>query len=48
MQATYANYREFHVYERVLVMRDGRRVAYVGPVAATIVAAMKAAGVIIR
>jgi hypothetical protein len=47
MTAAYS-YREFHVYERVIVLRDGRRVAYVGPVSSAIVAAMQAAGVLIR
>lgn len=48
MQATYSNAAEFHVYERVLVLRDGRRLPYVGPVSSAIVAAMQAAGVQIR
>jgi len=46
--ANYANYREFHVYERIIVTRDGRRLAYVGPINPATVAAMKAAGVLIR
>jgi hypothetical protein len=48
MTATYATYREFHVYERIVITRDGRRVAYAGQVSAAIVAAMRAAGVLIR
>jgi hypothetical protein len=48
MIATYATYAEFHVYERLLVLRDGRRVAYVGPLSAAVVADMQAAGVKIR
>lgn len=48
MQTNYSNYREFHVYERLVIMRDGRRVNYIGTVDATVIAAMTIAGVKIR
>jgi hypothetical protein len=48
MQATYANYRELHVYERIVITRDGRRLAYVGPITPAIVADMSAKGVLIK
>lgn len=44
----YANYAEFHVYERIAVLRDGRRLHYVGIISPVVIAAMTAQGVKIR
>ncbi len=47
-KANYTGYSEFHVYERVAIMRDGRTVHFIGTVDATVIAAMTSAGVKIR
>ncbi len=48
MKTAFSNYAEFHVYERVAIMRDGRTVHFIGTVDATVIAAMTSAGVKIR
>ena len=44
----YANYSEFHVYERLIVTRDGRRLHYVGVISPAVINAMRVAGVKVR
>lgn len=44
----YANYKEFHVFERMIVMADGRKLHYIGNVSPAIIAAMQSAGVKVR
>lgn len=44
----FANYAEFHVYEKVAVLRDGRRLSYVGTISPAVINAMRGAGVKIR
>ncbi len=46
--ANYAGYAEFHVYERVAIMRDGRRIGFIGTISPDVIAAMTAQGVKIR
>lgn len=48
MQANYRNYREFHVYEKTVVLCDGRKIAYIGTISSAVIAAMTAQGVRIR
>lgn len=44
----FANYAEFHVYEKIAVLRDGRRLSYVGTISPAVIDAMRGAGVKIR